>query len=635
MSNKSTITTIVILFLIFSLAFIIRAEPSKYGQLNEFDPFWNYKATGYLIDNGWDSYKNWYDKDSWYGVKSCYICEEGRNVSATSQEGLHLTTAFLYNFYDGDLYSFVIIIPAVFGALSVFPMYLLASQLGKSRTVGLIASVFYSVTFAILLRNSAGWFKSEPLGMLLALSFLAGFTFLYYRNKINYKIIGVSFGLGMLATFSISSWIGSAIFILPLLILGLIMPAFAKETKGLGKILLSIGAGSLIPMLVFERVQELFLPISLGLLALGAYNLVSHKLPKKLRIVIVIVVIAVAVFGLLSSDISDRYKSTMIPLISSENKLVASVAEHKIPSIEEVYYMQGYYLILAPIGVATYLVSKRFNLMDKIWLFSLVGTLTYFGMSVVRLQIIFSIGMIIVSAIGIVLIFNYLRKSKKEKNLRTICFVVLLSVLIIPMSVFWLELSDLTPAILNGASSSQKATNEWLQAMNYIKSLDEGTTVFAWWDYGYWISVLGEKATFMDNSTLYNNKIEEYAKIFAMRPDLAHAELKELGADYVLIHSTSAKINDRYEFFAGGDEFKSFWIFEIAGYKHSGINNHFFTNTLMGSMIPFTQNEIGQREYIFTPKYIEDDLFKIVYVSPSYQLDENGIRYGILIYQVL
>lgn len=637
---KSKIATIAILLLIFTLALVIRLEPTKYGELNEFDPFWNYKATGYLIENGWDNYKSWYDDKSWYGVQGCYECEYGRNVSKTSQEGLHLTTAFLYNFYDGDLYSFVILIPAVFGALTVFPMYLLVSQLGKSKLAGLIASLFYAVTFGILLRNMAGWFKSEPLGLLLACTFLAGFTFIYYRNKIDIKIIITAVLLGLLVTFSISAWIGSAILILPILILGLVMPAFAKDTRGLGKLLLIIGTTSLIPMLFFERAESLFLPISLALMGLGAYNLFSHKLPKILRVALIFILIGIAVGGLLGSDISDRYKTIIIPFLASDNKLVSSVAEHKIPNFDEIFYMQGYYLFFAPLGIATYFIARRYDLMQKIWMFTMIGTLMYFGLTLIRLQMVMSIGLIAISAIGLVLILDFLRTKQGgnfEKNLRTVGYVLLLGFVVVPISSMWIEMSDLTPAILNGASSSQKATNEWLQAMSYLDSLPDDATVFAWWDYGYWINVLGDKATFMDNSTLWTHKITEYAKIFHMPPHLAHKELKEIGADYVLVYSTSAKIDEKYDFFTGGDEFKSFWIFEIADKKHSGLTYHFFENTLLGSMIPFHQSLTGNMDYNFIPKYASEneELFEVVYVSPSYRLDEDGIRYGILIYKVL
>ena len=44
---------IAVLCLAFSIAFILRAYPMKYGiYLNEFDPFFDYRATEYIVNNG-------------------------------------------------------------------------------------------------------------------------------------------------------------------------------------------------------------------------------------------------------------------------------------------------------------------------------------------------------------------------------------------------------------------------------------------------------------------------------------------------------------------------------------------------------------------------------------------------------
>src|SRR5919198_359002 len=81
---------IAILALAFTSALIMRFYPVKYGfYLNEFDPYFDYRATKYIIDHGLDAYWHWHDTMSWY--------PEGRNVPSTSQSGLHITTAVLYS----------------------------------------------------------------------------------------------------------------------------------------------------------------------------------------------------------------------------------------------------------------------------------------------------------------------------------------------------------------------------------------------------------------------------------------------------------------------------------------------------------------------------------------------------------
>ena len=42
-----------LLSLAFTVSFLLRAQPADYGfELNEFDPFFNYRATQYVVDNG-------------------------------------------------------------------------------------------------------------------------------------------------------------------------------------------------------------------------------------------------------------------------------------------------------------------------------------------------------------------------------------------------------------------------------------------------------------------------------------------------------------------------------------------------------------------------------------------------------
>ena len=44
---------IVVLAICFTTAFIMRAYPAKYGfYLNEFDPYFDYRVTKYIVDNG-------------------------------------------------------------------------------------------------------------------------------------------------------------------------------------------------------------------------------------------------------------------------------------------------------------------------------------------------------------------------------------------------------------------------------------------------------------------------------------------------------------------------------------------------------------------------------------------------------
>ena len=159
---------------------LIRSQPMEYGnQLNEFDPFFNFRATEYIVENGLSEYFEWHDDKSWY--------PQGRDISKSSQVMLHTTAAITYQIFGGNLslYDYTILFPAVIGSLTVVVIFGLV-RLFAGTTAGLIASLLFAISFPIILRGSIGWFKSEPLGIFYGL--LGLYLFLSAIQSENKKI---------------------------------------------------------------------------------------------------------------------------------------------------------------------------------------------------------------------------------------------------------------------------------------------------------------------------------------------------------------------------------------------------------------------------------------------------------------
>src|SRR6476619_7182419 len=111
---------IAVLALAFTSAVIMRSYPAKYGfYLNEFDPYFDYRATKYIVDHGLNAYWKWHDTMSWF--------PEGRNVPQTSQSGLHIVSAFLYEVFGfgSSLLDFIIILPVILGSLTTIIVFAL------------------------------------------------------------------------------------------------------------------------------------------------------------------------------------------------------------------------------------------------------------------------------------------------------------------------------------------------------------------------------------------------------------------------------------------------------------------------------------------------------------------------------
>src|SRR6188472_450294 len=152
-----------VLALAFATGFIMRSYPVKYGfYLNEFDPYFDYRATKYIVDHGLNAYWKWQDTMSWY--------PEGRDVPKTSQSGLHIVSAYLYEIFGAgsSLLDFTILLPVILGSLTTIVIFALVRTLGGT-TAGMFSALLFAFTPAIIQRGNLGWFKSEPLGLFLAL----------------------------------------------------------------------------------------------------------------------------------------------------------------------------------------------------------------------------------------------------------------------------------------------------------------------------------------------------------------------------------------------------------------------------------------------------------------------------------
>ena len=139
-----------VLVIAFSSSFIIRSLPANYGfELNEFDPFFNYRATEFVVENGMPAYLEWRDDMSWY--------PHGRDVSATSQVMLHASAAMLYQIFGAGstLYDFTILFPVVIGSLTTIVIFALVRVIGGT-SAGLLASLFFAVCLPIAFRGTIG-----------------------------------------------------------------------------------------------------------------------------------------------------------------------------------------------------------------------------------------------------------------------------------------------------------------------------------------------------------------------------------------------------------------------------------------------------------------------------------------------
>ena len=213
-----------ILVIGFSLSFVLRMQPIEYGfELNEFDPFFNYRATEFIVENGLPAYFEWNDDLSWH--------PHGRDISSTSQVMLHASTSMFYQIFGmgSNLYDFTIMFPVVVSSLTAIIIFALVRTIGGT-TAGLFASLFFAISPIIILRGSMGWFKSEPLGLFYGL--LAVYLLISGIKSDKGKVSAAKIvGAGILLAFGLASWGGIQFFILPIGFFFLALPFLRKDNK--------------------------------------------------------------------------------------------------------------------------------------------------------------------------------------------------------------------------------------------------------------------------------------------------------------------------------------------------------------------------------------------------------------------
>lgn len=197
-----------VLALAFTTAFIMRSYPSKYGfYLNEFDPYFDYRATKYIVDHGLNAYFKWHDTLSWY--------PEGRDVPATSQSGLHIVAAFLYKIFGAgsSLLDFTIMLPVVLGSLTTIVVFAIVRTIWGT-TAGMFSALLFAFAPAIIERGNLGWFKSEPLGLFFALLAVYLFLSAIKHKEVKYAILKAIAG-GLLLGLANASWEECSISVFP------------------------------------------------------------------------------------------------------------------------------------------------------------------------------------------------------------------------------------------------------------------------------------------------------------------------------------------------------------------------------------------------------------------------------------
>ncbi|OYT26446.1 MAG: peptide transporter [Thermoprotei archaeon ex4572_64] len=586
--------------------------------INEFDPYVRYYLTKFLIDYGILQGLSWWLSGGYFKFMNFWY-PWGVNWATILSPGVSLMGALFYESIikplGGTLVQAVVVFPALVNALVILAMYYLGSTIG-GRHVGLIAALLCIFSPTIITRGIAGWFDDVAIFQLLGVLGLALMIDALKRSKY-WIIFGVLSGLVNGLTVWVWGsfyylWNYYGLFIILVALYYLVCTFRGKEpTFNLYKVSILY----LIVYICFTFMIYITPRYSIHTL-LSGYGLVPHlgflasllllaisRLREfKWRVLVSkYVLLSIPFITLLSITLTvhvlgkpllpgGKYLGIVIP--TARSAIMESVAEHQFPGISDSFMNLSLSIPFMIMAVAYTFSSLNLGLL---LLVLCTAMCTYFAASQVQIFMLLGIFWIPTVALGFVWIFSEVIKSRKLLNYITA--VILIALILITCergSHLGVGLALSPPQILSITAPGQ-ITYDWLDALLWLQyhtpSSGQESSVLSWWDYGYWISIIANRTSLADNSTINSTQIAIIAKFFLSNPynySEVYSLLEKLGKPrHVLIFlpymALTGKMDEERlcilipEMPSGGELIKSYWMGRIAGYSDDEIRSKFLS----------------------------------------------------------
>ncbi|BGP15815.1 hypothetical protein JCM10213_005702 [Rhodosporidiobolus nylandii] len=167
-TSRSFLRTI-ILFLIAGAAVASRefAVVRFESIIHEFDPWFNFRATKVLTEQGFYAFWNWFDPTAWYPL--------GRVVGGTLYPGLMVTSGLIWKVLHMlsipvDIREVCVQLAPAFSGLTALATYFFAKEVGKEgsrESTGLWAALFIAIAPGYISRSVAGSYDNEAIAIFI------------------------------------------------------------------------------------------------------------------------------------------------------------------------------------------------------------------------------------------------------------------------------------------------------------------------------------------------------------------------------------------------------------------------------------------------------------------------------------
>jgi len=212
--------TILLLICVHAIAVRVFSVVRYESIIHEFDPWFNFRTTKFMVesDEGIYGLWNWFDSESWYPL--------GRAVGGTVYPGLMVTSGVAYWTLNGifripiDIREVCVFLAPVFAALTALTAYFMTKEITHRTETGLFSALFIAIVPSYMSRSVAGSYDNEGVSI-----FALVFCFYTWLKAVNTGSILWGTWAGFALFYMVASWGGYAfvINIIPIFVLFLLI----------------------------------------------------------------------------------------------------------------------------------------------------------------------------------------------------------------------------------------------------------------------------------------------------------------------------------------------------------------------------------------------------------------------------
>lgn len=582
--------------------------------IHEFDPWFNFRATKYLVQHGFADFWDWFDDRTWHPL--------GRVTGGTLYPGLMVTSGAIYHAlrfltFPVDIRNICVLLAPGFSGLTAFASYLLTSEMSTSPSAGLLAAIFMGIAPGYISRSVAGSYDNEAIAI-----FLLVFTFYLWIKAV--KVGSIMWG-GLTALFygyMVSAW-GGYVFItnlLPLHAFVLIcMGRFSPRLYVSYTTWYALGtlASMQIPFVGFLPIRSSEHMSSLGVFGLiqlvGIAEWVRYQLPSKqfqslLRWMVVLVfggglggLVLLTLSGTIAPWTGRFYSLWDTGYAKIHIPIIASVSEHQPTAWPAFFFDLNMLIWLFPAGV--YMCFRELK-DEQVFVVIYAVLASYFSGVMVRLMLTLTPIVCVAAAIALsqildtymlasapaetgtqangsangstnikdklttatdslrstksplVGIYSYLSKS-------VITGAVTAYLLLFVLHCTWVTSNAYSsPSVVLASrmpDGSQHIIDDYREAYYWLRqNTEQNAKIMSWWDYGYQIGGMADRPTLVDNNTWNNTHIATVGKAMSSREEVSWPIMRQHEVDYVLV------VFGGLLGYSGDDINKFLWMVRIA-----------------------------------------------------------------------